>query len=487
MKKIDCFLGIDIGTSSSRGVLVDVQGKILAEKSISHEIDKPQPGYYEQDPACWWFEVCNLSCDLQHSASSATIRALCISSMAPCILPLDLRGRPLRPAILYGIDTRAEKEIEELHNRIGADNIFNMSGQLLSSQSCCPKILWIRHHEKDIWQQTDIFLGATGYLVYRLTGRYSCDIYTAPCYAPLFNIQTESWDDTYSDAIMPIDMLPDLLWSSHVAGKISSEAARETGLPEGIPVITGTADAAAEALSVGASNKGDMMMMFGSSNFFILQTSELRPSKNFWASPFLEPGSSVLCGGMATAGSMFKWFCETFPGRSMEEWDALAEQRGSSHGITVLPYFAGARSPLYNPRAKAVFFGMSLHTEPGDIYRALQESIAFGLRHNLEEMYKEGAELGRIVVIGGASSSRNMIRIIADVCNCPLFLPSCKQGACYGDAFLAALGSGYCSQLADIDTWITMEEEIEPGAGQEYYEQGYQKFRSLYNASRHLM
>ncbi len=488
----ECFLGLDIGTGSSKAAIVDIEGNVLCQASVPHKTSMPQPGWYEQDAdRIWWDDFILLSRkvlgNLQHPKES--IKGVAVSTIGPCVLPLDKEGKPLRPGILYGIDTRAEMEIRELEETLGREVIFAKTGQDLSSQSCCPKILWIRKNEPEVWEKTSKILTASGYLVYKLTGRYTLDIYTAIGYAPIFDLAKRTWDPSLAGLITEMDKLPELLWSSQVAGEVTPKAAALTGLPPGMPVVTGTTDAASEALGAGVEKTGDMMMMYGSSNFFILKTETLRPVRSFWASNFLEPGAFVLTGGMSTVGSMFKWFGESFPGRSVTEWENLASKSSpGAGGITSLPYFAGERTPLHDPAAKGVFFGMSLSSTAGDLYRSLQEAVGYGIRHNIEEMEKAGARADRIMAIGGASESRHLMQIISDITGCPQHLPRQKLGACYGDAFLAAVGSNYFNSINEISRWVHMAEEITPSeTSKAIYDEGYAKYRDLYNSTRHLL
>ncbi|MBI9109004.1 MAG: FGGY-family carbohydrate kinase [Spirochaetales bacterium] len=490
MKK-ECFLGIDIGTGSSKGVITDIDGKILSQASVPHELDMPRPGWYEQDAdSVWWGDFVKL-CRLLLSKADLhpeRIMAVGLSTIAPCVLPVDSAGKPLRPGIMYGIDTRAAAEIREIEKQIGRDEIFRISGQDLSSQSCCPKILWIKKNEPEVWAATDKILTAAGYLVYKLTGRHTVDIYDAIGYAPLFNIRDKTWDPAYANLLFDQALLPELLWSSETAGRITPEAAALTGLTAGTPVITGTADAASEAVGAGVCRSGDMMMMYGSSNFFILRTKELNPLASFWASNFTDEGSSVLTGGMSTVGSLFKWFTEAFPGRSFEQWEALsAASPAGAGGITVLPYFAGERTPLNAPEAKGAIFGLTLQSKPGDIWKALQESIGFGIRHNIEVLRDEGVEARRIMAIGGASESRSLLQTISDITGITQYIPDKTLGACYGDAFLAAVGTGYFNSSEESYKWVGVEGEITPDRHlAKYYNEQYLVFRDLYESTAHL-
>ena len=293
----ECFLGIDIGTGSSKGAIVDIEGNVLCQASVPHAMSMPQPGWYEQDADRIWWGDFQLLCrkllgNLPYPKES--IKGVAVSTIGPCVLPVDKAGKPLRPGILYGIDTRAEKEIREIEEKLGREAIFSKTGQDLSSQSCCPKIRWIQKNEPQIWDKTSKVLTATSYLVYKLTDRYTLDIYSAIGFAPIFDLAKKTWDPSLAGFITEMEKLPELLWSTQIAGELTPEAAELTGLPPGVPVLTGTIDAASEALGAGVEKTGDMMMMYGSSNFFILKTETLRPVHSFWASNFLAPGKHHL-------------------------------------------------------------------------------------------------------------------------------------------------------------------------------------------------
>lgn len=491
---MELFLGLDIGTSAGRGLITDIRGKIIADHRVPHEVSMPRPGWAEQDAdEVWWKDFLEIVRALLQTPGIAAsdIRAVGISAIAPCVLPVDKTGKPLRPGILYGIDSRAGAEIKELEERVGAEAIFSLSGQNLSAQSCCPKIRWIKNNEPEVYEKTACFLTAAGYLVYRLTGRFTLDIYNAMAYGPLYDIRLKRWDSTYEKEVTEITRLPELIWSIDTAGTVSARAAELTGLPEGTPVICGTADAMAEAVSVGLHQSGDMMMMYGSSNFFILRTDKLLPQEYSWASYFAVPGENnhVLAGGMTSAGNLFKWLRETFPGRSFSQWEELSSASSpGAGGLALLPYFAGERTPVNNPHARGALFGLTLRTKAGDVYRAFQEALAYGVRHNIEALREKGVEARRIFAIGGISQSRQLLQIISDVSRCPQLIPQEKAGAPYGDAFLAALGTGFAGGIADITRWVRYEYELEPRTGhRDLYEEGFERYKALYKALEPFM
>jgi Sugar (pentulose and hexulose) kinases len=231
-------------------------------------------------------------------------------------------------------------------------------------------------------------LTSEAYLVYKLTGKPSIDIYTAAGYAPLFDVYKKEWIPEIAEYITPLDRLPPLYWSGEVVGEVMQQAAQQTGLLAGTPVVAGTTDAAAEALSAGVADFGDMMLMFGSSIFFIIKTQELIPTQRFWSSNFLEAGSFAFLGGMSTSGSLTTWFRDQFALLELNEeknggvnaFTSLAEQAAhsppGSRGLVLLPYFEGERTPLHDPWAKGLLFGLSLKHTRADIYRAILEGVA---------------------------------------------------------------------------------------------------------------
>lgn len=459
-------LGVDIGTYSSKGVVTNIEGNVIAQHFVEHGLSFPAPGQVEQDAdGIWWndFREIVRNCLNGDGVRPDQIASVGISSMSPCLLPIDDKGKPLRPGILYGIDTRAVKEIAFLEETIGVETIFSHALMSLSSHSICPKILWIKKNEPEVFKKTATFLSCAGYLVYRLTGEATLDIYDALCYGPVFDMQKKSWIDDFEKLITPLSKLPDLRWTTEIAGHVTNEASAETGLLPGTPVITGTADAAAEALSAGVSKTGDLMIMYGSSNFIILQTESLVPSKVFWPGNFLLPDTYVLTGGMATSGSVLRWFTEMIGSEGYAQLDKEAAQIGiGSGGCITLPYFQGERTPLNDPYARGVFFGLTLDHTQAHMYRSIIEGIGFGINHNLESLQELDTHFDRILAIGGGTESSLLLQTVSDITGYPQIVPKQRHGACYGDAFLAGMGAGLFRKSKEIRDWIDYEKEYVP-------------------------
>jgi xylulokinase len=326
------------------------------------------------------------------------------------------------------------------------------------------------------------------------------DKYTACTYAPLIDVEKIRWLEDMDDLITPIHKLPDMLWSSEIAGYVSAQAAQQIGLKEGTPVVVGTMDSAAEAISAGVAEFGDMMMMFGSSNSFILKTDRLVTTDGYWALNWLEPGTFAFVGGMSTVGSLTRWFRDNLSPLELAAQktsgknayaamaDLLNDSPAGANGLIALPYFEGERTPMYDPNAKGMLFGLTLKHTRADIYRALLESIGFGIRHNVDGMHAESINPKRILAVGGGAKNLAWMQIISDIANIEMAVPDQQIGSSYGDAFLAGVGVGLFSRLDEIRKWVRYTHYVTPNpdvtAG---YQPLYRIYRELYNQTRGLM
>jgi xylulokinase len=487
-------LGVDIGTYSSKGVLVRDTGEVVASSVAEHSLRMPKPGHFEHDPEeTWWRDFRAICGELLRGSGidPRTIAGIGISTISPAVVPVDEAGLALRPAILYGIDTRATREIAELERSTGGH---------FDSQSAAPKIMWIRRNEPEVWARTRGVVNGSGYLVRRLTGEATIDVYDATIFAPLFDERRLRWSEEAASLVAPTSMMPRPTWTCDIAGHVTAKAARETGLAEGTPVITGTADAAAEAVSAGLAEPGDLMVMYGSSTFFILKTPEPRTPKGFWGSRFLEKDSYVVAGGTATAGSLTRWFRDSFAPAEIEAekrggpnaYAALADLAEASpagaRGLVALPYFSGERTPLHDPDAKGVIFGLTLSHTRADIYRALLESVGYAIRHNLEALAAEGCAAKRILAVGGGTRNLAWMRMVSDIAGITQAIPEQQIGASYGDAFLAGVGVGMFPGPSDISRWVRARQVLHPDEkAHALYGDYYRVYRELYERTAGAM
>lgn len=493
---MEYFLGIDIGTYESKGVIAERSGRVLAQAVRPHGLSIPKPGWAEHDAdGVWWSDFCHLSRELlqKSGVSPKSIAGVAASAIGPCMLPVDREGRPLRPAILYGIDTRTHQEIEELNQLFGPEKIRTACGSYLSSQAVGPKILWFRKNEPDLYARTARVMTATSYLVMKLTGRVVMDYYTAGSWHPLLNLRTLQWDPEFAAPICPVEMLPDLDWSPRVAGRVTAAAARETGLAEGTPVAVSTVDAAAEGVSCGVTSPGDLMLMYGTTLFFIHVTEQYTPTAELWPLVYLEPGSWAQAAGMATTGALTRWFRDQLGTPEVEAeraggenaYAALARLAAGSpigsRGLVTLPYFSGERTPINDPMARGVIAGLTLSHTRGDIYRSILEGTAYGVKHHLEAMEATGCHPRRLVAVGGGTRNDLWLQIVSDVTGQPQEVPALTIGASYGDAFLAATAVGMYNRLEDVHQWVQVARTVTPNPeATSLYQPYYAVYRKLY-------
>jgi xylulokinase len=496
------FLGIDIGTYESKGVVIDGQANIVAYAVAPHEMEVPKPGYAEHDAEkTWWADFCRISRRLlgESGLDPRKISAVGCSTIAPCCLPVDAENRPLRKAILYGVDVRAEKEIRYIEDYYGADRIFQKCGTAVSSQSAAAKILWIKNNEPDVYAGAAKFITGATYITAKLTGNYVIDRYTAASWTPAYDVENEDWEDDVS-LFCRRDQLAECRWTHEPAGEVQTGAATETGLAPGTPVVTGTADAAAEALSVGVLQPGEMMLMYGSSLFIIHVVDRFMSEPRLCSGPYLFPGTYALTAGMSTAGTLTRWYRDQFAreaaasaeksGRNVFEVlaEAAADIPPGSDGLIVLPYFSGERTPINDPSARGVIFGLNLRHTREHIYNACLEGVGYGIAQHIGIIGGLGAGTTKIMAVGGGAKHPRWLQIVSDICGLAQQTAAVNAGAAYGDALLAALGVGYYKSVDELRRNVKIERVFAPdNKNRHIYGKYLGYYTSLYEKTKDIM
>jgi xylulokinase len=477
-------LGVDIGTSSSKGALVGLDGTLLRVALREHAPLRPAPGQVEMDAELWWREFVSLAGELTGSPGVDVV-AVGVSGMGPCVLLTDGEDVPLRPAILYGIDNRSVPQIARLERTLGVEEIVRRSGSRLTTQAAGAKIAWVADEEPDVFARARRLYMPSSWLVRRLTGAYVLDHHSASQCAPLYDIVERGWYSPWSNLIAPNLELPPLRWSGEAAGTVTPRAAAATGLPAGVPVITGTVDAWAEAVSVGAHALGDLMLMYGTTMFLVHTVPSLVRAPSLWATVGALPDTRSLAGGMATSGAVTSWLRGLFGSPDYDELYELAELSGpGANGLLMLPYFAGERTPIMDPRARGVVAGLTLSHTRGDLFRAALEATAFGVRHNIEAITAAGGDIRRVVAVGGGTQGGLWTQVVSDVTGREQEVRRTSIGASYGGALLAAQLVGDAS----IDVWNPVERIVRPRAETTApYDDLYDLYRELYAASAPFM
>ena len=481
----DLYLGLDVGSSSTKAVLAGVDGVMVADARVEHGISRPRPGWAEQDAERdWWGGALDV-CRRVLTGRASRVRAVGVSALGPCVLAADEAGRPLRPAILYGIDSRAGAQVERLTAELGADEILARCGSRLSSQSAGPKIRWLADEEPEVWSRTRRVFGASSYLVSRLTGEYVLDHHSASHWAPLYDVHANAWIDEWAASVAPGLALPRLVWPQDGCGAVSREAAAATGLSEGTPVAAGSIDSWCEVAASGLRGPGEGLLVYGTSMFLTEVHSPARPDPRLWSTVGFAPGSLNIAAGVASAGALTSWLRDLTGEVPYETlYEEAAEAGPGAGGLLALPYFAGERTPLFDPDLRGAILGLTAAHGRGHLFRAFMEAAAFAVRHNLETTREAGATIAGLRSSGGGAMGALWPQIVSDVTGLAQDVRPGPSRAGVGAALFAAVAAGSASLQT---SWPQPTEHVEPDPETTLlYDELYGRFSELAAATRPL-
>ena len=476
-------LGVDIGTTATKAVLLDPDRGLVAEAQRPVTLFSDRPGWAEEDVEEWWANLASLSAELVGHGQPAAIG---ISGMVPCVVLQDAGGRPLRRSIRQD-DARATVEVEELGTELADADILARTGSPVTQQSVAPTIRWLARHEPESLSAAATILGSYDAMVSRLTGERSVELNWA-IESGLYDFGTRDWAP---DVLAAIDLdparLPAVRQPADIVGRVTALAAEQTGLRVGTPVIAGSADHVASAFAAGLVREGDLLVKLGGAGDILLTTSVPVTDERLYLDMHLSPGLYLPNGCMASSGSFIRWFQrELADGTSLERLDLEAEAAGpGARGIVALPYMLGEKTPLNDPEARGAFIGLSLSHRRGDVFRAVLEGIAYGFRHHLDVFRELGLSPGRVRVTNGGARSALWPQVTADVIGLPLEKLRSHPGSALGVAFAAGIAVGAFDDWSDIEHFVEPGEIIEPrdhGA----YAGGYARYRALYPALKAL-
>lgn len=496
------FLGIDVGTSESKGILISEKCEVVCFSSEKHELLNPRPNYFEHDAEnVWWGDFCRLCRTIlrESKVDPAQIECVGLSALGCDCVPVDENCNAMMNAILYGVDCRAIDEIAYMEKLYG-DKVQSIFGHDICSSDIAPKILWIKNNCPEIHEKACKFLTGSSYLCAKLTGKYTIDRYLAEDFMPLYDLSDNSIDRVNCAMYCRPDQLAEIRNATDIAGTVTARAATETGLAEGTKVLVGTGDSGAEAVSTGVFLPGDIMVQMGSSCFFVYLCDHLISEARLWPGTFIIPGVYSVCAGTNTAGTLTKWFRDELYGDL-----AAAETHGGenayaamvheienipagSDGLICLPYFAGERTPINDPRAKGVFFGLELSHTRAHMYKAAIEGIGFTIAQHFEVLAQNGLEVKRIMCVGGGTRNKVWLQAVADILGHTVTTAKVTFGAAYGDAIMAALASGAYASWDELSKVIEPDLVVEPNMdNHKIYEKEAVIFRELYERNKDLM
>jgi len=451
--KDELILSIDIGTSAIKVGLFDIKDlNLITSLSQEYEIDYPYPNWAEQHPDVWYGIIVKLIRRLMKIEKySENVIGIGISNTCPSLIPLDMNGNALRPAILF-MDQRSIKQTKYILNKINLEEMTEITGNRIAPGTfSITSMLWIKDNEPEIYRKTYKFVHANGYIASKLTGEVGIDPTNASL-TGIFDIKRIEWSNELISKIeFDESKLPPILWSYTEIGELSENVARELNLVKGIPVAMGAADSACTALGLGAIKPGRICETTGTSSVLMAITNIPKFDTRLLNRCHVKKDLWICAGAMSTTGASLKWFKDKFAlyevvvanELNVSPYIIIDKEASKSpvgaNNLIFLPYMMGERCPIWNPYARGAIIGLSLVHSRADIARAILEGIAYGLRHNLEIMESLGIKINDIRVAGAATRSKLWNQIKADVLKKRIITSSIKEVTLSGAAILAGV------------------------------------------------
>ncbi len=478
------YIGIDLGTSACKLLLVDQDGLVLNEVTKEYPLSFPHPGWSEQNPEDWWTAVTDGVPELLRGFGAAQVAGIGAGGQMHGLVALDEHDEVIRPAILWN-DGRTAKEVDYLNNEIGRDKLSACTANIAFAGFTAPKLLWMRENEPDNFAKIRKIMLPKDYINYRLTGVH-CTDYSDASGMLLLNVQNKRWSAEMCKICgISEEQLPRLYESWEVVGTLKPDAAQALGLPASVKVCAGAGDNAAAAVGTGVVGAGGCNISLGTSGTIFISSDKFGVDPNNALHAFAHAdGGYHLMGCMLSAASCNKWLMEDIfktEDYAGEQAPITLEKLGNNH-VYFLPYLMGERSPINDTNARGTFVGMSMDTTRADLTQAVLEGVSFAIRDSFEVAKSLGIEIPRSMICGGGAKSPLWKTMMANVLGIPLDLPQTEQGPGYGGALLAMVACGtYPSVQAACKALIRVAQTVEPDAElTARYEARYQQFKQIY-------
>lgn len=480
------YIGIDLGTSSVKLLLVDEDGTICSEVTKEYPLEFPRPGWSQQNPEDWKTAVFEGVPQLLHGYDASRVAGIGCGGQMHGLVVLNDRDEVIRPAILWN-DGRTAAEVDYLNNVVGKEKLSALTANIAFAGFTAPKLLWMRKNEPENFAQIHKIMLPKDYINYMLTGTHCCD-YSDASGMLLLDVAHKCWNEEMLEicGVTP-DQMPALYESYQVVGVLKPEVARTLGLPESVKVVAGAGDNAAAAVGTGVVGDGGCNISLGTSGTIFISSSRFGMDPNNALHAFAHAdGGWHLMGCMLSAASCNKWLCDDIlktTDYAGEQRDITREKLGNNR-VYFLPYLMGERSPINDTNARGTFIGMTMGTSRSDLVQAVLEGVAFAIRDSFEVAKSLGLSIPTSKLCGGGSKSPLWRTIFANVLGIPLEILKTEQGPGYGGAILAMVGCGaYPNVQAAVSRLVEVASVVEPD--QELtarYEARYQQFRKLYPA-----
>lgn len=495
-------LGIDIGTSACKAALFDRKGQVLAAANGEYPVYYPEEGWAEQNPEEWWSAVCEAVRQVIRKAGiqPEEIAGVGIDGQSWSAIAIDKGGKVLTNTPIW-MDTRAQSICDRLNEEIGEDEIFRIAGNSLQPSYTTAKILWYKENLPEVYSKIYKILQSNSYIAFKLTGQISQDLsqgYGLHC----FDMRTGQWDEEMCRKMgIPRDFLPEIVPSDRIIGTVTKKAAEESGLAEGTPVAAGGLDAACGTLGAGVIHSGETQEQGGQAGGMSICIEKYQADPRLILGFHVIPGKWLLQGGTTGGGGVMRWFEREFADyerlmreqtgiSSFDQLNEIAEKvKPGCDGLVFLPYMAGERSPIWNPYAKGVFYGLDFSKTKGHMVRACMEGVAFSLRHNLETAEEAGAKAEILRAMGGSANSLLWTQIKSDVTGKTMAVPASDTATTLGAALLAGVGTGFYKDYEEAvaeTVKVTRKHQPDPEK-KAVYDKNYETYLELYRSLSGLM
>lgn len=498
----ELLLGIDIGTSACKIAVFDKQGNVIGTTTGDYQVYYPQSGWAEQSPDEWWSAVCKAIQTLlsQGEILPEEIKGIGIDGQSWSAIPIDCDGNVLANTPIW-MDTRAVDICERLNQKIGEDKIFEVAGNSLQPSYTTAKIVWFRDHMPEVYHSIYKILQSNSFIAYRLTGICSQDMtqgYGLHC----FNMKTGKWDEKMCELLeIPSSFLPDIYPSHAVIGTVTSGASIESGLKEGTPVVAGALDAACGTLGAGVLHAGETQEQGGQAGGMSICMEEYVADPRLILSYHAVPDKWLLQGGTTGGGGVMRWLekelgqyersiAEKVEKSSLVQFNDIAQEVPvGSDGLVFLPYMSGERSPIWDPNAKGVYYGLDFSKTKAHMIRAAMEGVAFSLKHNLDLAEEQGAEVKELLAMGGSANSLLWTQMKADVTGKPITVPASDTATTLGAAILAGVGIGLYESFEEaVNLTVRKTRHHEPNLENHgKYQENYKTYLELYQQLKGIM
>jgi xylulokinase len=489
------FLGLDVGTSGVKAILVAPSGDVVASATSALSMSTPQPGWAEQDPEAWWQATLASIAAVKGKRADAHIAAIGISGQMHSSVFLDREGAVIRPALLW-CDGRTTAECAEITSRVGGEErLRDLASNPALEGFTLPKVLWLRNHEPEAFARLATILLPKDYIRYRLTGTLATEPSDASA-TLMYDTAHRRWSDDIMRAVeLPASLLPDVGESAGVLGQVSASASSLTGIDAGTPVVGGGADNACGAAGVGVVAPGEVVTSWGTSGTVLAPTPTPLVEPRLRAHTFCHvlPNMWYLMGVVLTAGGAFSWYQDQLARELAGATDAAAQldaeafsvPRGAG-GVTFLPYLQGERTPHRDTAARGAMLGLSLAHTRAHLTRAVLEGICFALRDSVTILQSLGLTPNHMLLTGGGAKSALLRRLQSEIFGLPVTTVNREEGPAYGAALLAAVGAGAFPDLPSAVRTTLARAPLEAPDPQAHleYAQPYARFRQSFLAAR---